>query len=76
MDDAVEAGTLPWQIDLTVPLALVIGSEQKGLRPITTAACDLCVTVPLKGMMESLNASVAAGIMLYEIIRQRRSAAI
>lgn len=54
------------------PLALVIGAEDKGVRPSVAAACDLRVTVPLGRAFDSLNAAVAGGILLYEIQRQRR----
>lgn len=53
------------------PLALVIGSEGKGVRPTLAAACDLQVAIPLSGRLDSLNASVAGGILLYEALRQR-----
>lgn len=55
-------------------LAVVIGSEGKGVRPTVAAECDLRVTIPLPGGFDSLNASVAGGILLYEALRQRRAA--
>ncbi len=60
-----------WEEDLTVPLALVIGSEGKGVRKTVAGMCDLLVSVPMKGAIQSLNASVAAGIFAFEILRQR-----
>jgi 23S rRNA (guanosine2251-2'-O)-methyltransferase len=58
--------------DLTGPLALVIGSEGRGLRPLIRQACDLLLAIPLApGTVNSLNAATAAGIFLYEIQRQR-----
>lgn len=68
-----EAGEHPaiWHIDLTVPLAIVIGSEGKGLRKTVKEACDLQVNLPMRGRINSVNASVAAGIFLFEILRQR-----
>lgn len=60
-----------WQTDLTVPLALVIGSEGKGLRRTVGEDCDIIVSLPMQGMVNSLNASVAAGVILFEIMRQR-----
>ncbi len=60
------------QRQLTGPLALVIGSEGKGLRPLVKKTCDYLIKIPLQGQLDSLNASVAAGILLYEIGRQRR----
>ena len=60
-----------WDIDLAVPLALVIGSEGKGLRKTVREDCDMLVSLPMKGKVNSLNASVATGIIIFEIIRQR-----
>jgi 23S rRNA (guanosine2251-2'-O)-methyltransferase len=51
--------------------ALVIGGEGEGLRPLVRRTCDLVISIPLKGRIESLNASVAGGIMLFEAVRQR-----
>jgi 23S rRNA (guanosine2251-2'-O)-methyltransferase len=68
-----EAGDYPsiWDIDLTVPLAVVIGSEGRGARKTVKENCDMMVSIPMKGEINSLNASVAAGILLFEILRQR-----
>jgi len=55
------------------PLALVIGSEGEGMRRLTRETCDLLVKLPLTGTVESLNVAVAAGILLYEVGRQRRA---
>lgn len=65
------AETLLWDIDLTVPLALVIGSEGKGIRKTVSSMCDFLVGIPMKGRINSLNVSVAAGIFFFEILRQR-----
>jgi 23S rRNA (guanosine2251-2'-O)-methyltransferase len=59
--------------DLTGPLALVVGSEGSGLRRLTSELCDYLVNIPMNGQVESLNVSVATGICLYEINRQRNS---
>ena len=59
--------------DLTGPAALVIGSEGDGISRLTLEKCDRTLTLPMKGSIESLNASVAAGILMYEIVRARRS---
>lgn len=60
------------QASLTGPLALVIGSEGRGLRRLVREKCDFLVKLPMYGKVNSLNASVAAGILLYEVVRQRR----
>jgi 23S rRNA (guanosine2251-2'-O)-methyltransferase len=59
--------------NLSGPITLVMGSEDRGLRPLTRKRCDLLVSIPMKGNISSLNTSVAAGIMLYEISKQRIS---
>ncbi|WP_243373357.1 23S rRNA (guanosine(2251)-2'-O)-methyltransferase RlmB [Geotalea sp. SG265] len=56
---------------LTGAVALVIGSEGEGIRPLVKKKCDMLVSIPLQGGINSLNASVAGGIMLFEVVRQR-----
>lgn len=68
---AGEARDSVYQTDLTMPLAIVIGAEGKGLRRLTREACDILVKLPMAGQVQSLNLSVAAGVMLYETVRQR-----
>ena len=64
-------GQNAFKADLTGPMALVIGSEGDGISKLTLEKCDIKVTLPMKGHIESLNASVAAGVMMYEIARAR-----
>ena len=64
-------GTPMWQADLSGGLAFVFGAEGKGLRPLVRRACDLEVSIPQLGRVESLNVSVAAAVLLYEARRQR-----
>jgi 23S rRNA (guanosine2251-2'-O)-methyltransferase len=59
------------QADLNRPIALVVGGEGKGLRPLVRQHCDLVVSLPMPGAIESLNAAVAGSIVLYEALRQR-----
>lgn len=66
-----EAGENLFSVDLTVPLALVMGGEGRGLRHNTKKHCDRLVSIPMQGSIESLNLSVATGICLYEAVRQR-----
>lgn len=68
---AGESGQTLFDTDLTGPTALVLGSEGKGLRRLTRERCDLMVRLPMQGRVESLNVSVAAGVCLYEALRQR-----
>jgi 23S rRNA (guanosine2251-2'-O)-methyltransferase len=67
-----EAADSLYTTDLTGPLALVMGSEGSGLRRLTSELCDYLVSIPMAGQVESLNVSVATGVCLYEINRQRR----
>lgn len=66
-----EAAQLSWEVDLTVPLVVVIGSEGHGLPRLVRDRCDMRVRLPMAGRTRSLNASVAAGVLLYEVLRQR-----
>ena len=62
----------PWSsFDFSLPLALVLGGEGRGLRRLVRETCDVLLSIPLQAGVESLNLSVAAGIVLYEAVRQR-----
>ena len=62
-----------WQsLDSSSAIALVMGGEGRGLRRLTRSLCDKLVSIPMLGKVESLNVSVATGILLYEVVRQRR----
>jgi len=65
---------LAWQADLTGPRVLVLGGEGDGLRELTRKTCDFLVRLPQIGAVESLNVSVACGMLLYEAVRQRAAA--
>ena len=60
--------------DLKGPIGLVIGSEGFGIGKLAASKCDFMLKLPLKGRITSLNASVAAGIFMYEVLRQREAA--
>ena len=68
---AGEAGESLYRQDFREHVALVIGGEGEGMRPLVRKHCDLLISIPLKGAINSLNASVAGGIMLFEVVRQR-----
>lgn len=68
---ALEAEQYCFESDLTGPLGIVIGSEGEGMSRLVCEHCDFLVKIPMLGKTESLNASVAAGVLLYEAVRQR-----
>lgn len=71
----VEGGTATnyTEFDLNVPLAIVVGSEGHGLRRLVKENCDALVSIPMHGQINSLNVSVATGVVLFEVLRQRQS---
>lgn len=62
-------------VDYSTPLAIVVGSEGRGLRRLVKESCDHLVSIPLHGKIESLNASVAGALVMYEVVRQRTTSA-
>ena len=67
-------GELMYKLNLKGPIGLVIGNEGKGVSRLVREHCDMTAAIPMKGEIDSLNASVAAGILAYEIVRQRMGA--
>ncbi len=65
-------GTVLYDLDLKGPIGLVIGNEGEGVSRLVREACDYVASIPMKGDIDSLNASVAAGILAFEVVRQRR----
>ena len=66
-----KAEKMYYELDFNLPIALVIGSEGKGIQNIIEKKCDFMLKIPMCGKIQSLNASVSAGILLYEVLRQR-----
>jgi len=67
-----QSKTSLWEADFKIPLALVIGGESEGLTPHILKQCDFVVSIPMVGTINSLNASVAAALLMAEVVRQRR----
>ena len=61
------------EVDYKIPVALILGNEEKGIRKLTADKCDILVKISMEGKLQSLNVSVAAGILLFEILRNRKS---
>lgn len=59
-----------YEVDLSVPACLIVGSEGKGIRPLVKKECDFLISIPMAGELDSLNSSVAAGVILFETQRQ------
>jgi 23S rRNA (guanosine2251-2'-O)-methyltransferase len=68
-----EARDPVYELDLTLDLAVVIGSEGKGIRPLVRKKCDRLFSIPMAGPISSFNASVSGGMILYEVMRQRHT---
>lgn len=69
-----DAKTTLWKQDFNMPLVVIVGSEGKGIRQHTLKLCDFTVSVPMKNNVESLNASVSAALICYEIVKQKSQA--
>lgn len=70
----MEKAQVLWQADFTVPLAIVMGNEGKGMSPLIAKNCDFFVKIPMRGQINSFNVSVSCGVMLAEALRQRMGA--
>ena len=66
-----DSGLSMWNVDLRQPVAIIIGGEADGASPEAKQAANMVISIPMPGGSESLNASIAAGILLYEVVRQR-----
>jgi 23S rRNA (guanosine2251-2'-O)-methyltransferase len=64
-------GKSPWDVDLTGAVCLVLGGEGEGLRPLVARSCDVLLSLPMKGRLESVNVSAAAAALCFEVLRQR-----
>jgi 23S rRNA (guanosine2251-2'-O)-methyltransferase len=64
-------GEVMYDLNLTGPMGVVIGAEGSGVGRLVKEKCDFVASIPMKGDIDSLNASVAAGVLAYEIVRQR-----
>ncbi|HIP82459.1 MAG TPA: 23S rRNA (guanosine(2251)-2'-O)-methyltransferase RlmB [Desulfocapsa sulfexigens] len=62
-----------YETDLVLPACIVVGSEGSGIRPLVRKQCDVLLSIPMEGKLDSLNSSVAAGVIMFEILRQRQS---
>lgn len=66
-----QQGRPPWEVDLTGPVCIVLGSEGPGVRPLVSRTCDALLTIPVRGRVGSLNVAAAASALCYEALRQR-----
>ncbi len=65
------SGNMPWDVDFSMPVGIVIGSEGRGLRKTVSEKCDFVVSIPMRGRVNSLNVSVASAVLMFEVLRQR-----
>ncbi len=68
----LEKGSAPWDVDLTLPLVVVVGNEERGISRMVRKICDFLVKIPMEGKVGSLNVSAATVVLLYEVLRQRK----
>jgi 23S rRNA (guanosine2251-2'-O)-methyltransferase len=61
-----------YETDFNLPACVVVGSEGQGIRPLVRQQCDVLISIPMEGVLDSLNSSVAAGVIMFEMLRQRR----
>lgn len=73
---AVDGARSVFKTELTGPIAIVVGGEEKGIRPLVQRQCDHLITIPQKGPINSLNASAAGAVVMYEAFRQRTTPAV
>ena len=67
----LQGGQMPFEVDLTLPLVLVMGNEEKGLSPLVKDICEILIKIPMRGKTASLNVAAATAVLLYEVQRQR-----
>jgi len=67
----MEGDRLHWEVDMSGPIALVLGGEDRGIGPLLKERCDFLVRLPMRGRVNSLNAATAGSVVLYEMLRQR-----
>lgn len=65
-----------YRTDFNLPVCVVVGSEGQGIRPLVRQHCDVLISIPMAGSLDSLNSSVAAGVIMFEMLRQREAAGI
>jgi 23S rRNA (guanosine2251-2'-O)-methyltransferase len=66
-----EAAQSIYKTDFNLPVCIIVGSEGQGIRPLVRQQCDVLISIPMEGTLDSLNSSVAAGVIMFELLRQR-----